>query len=369
MIFTKKKVMSSLIAAAILFSSLPTLVWADNDVDETVPTTAETTIETTAETTAETTVEETKDANVTTIPSDEKTPTEETTEDIEEPPIEETTTESSETEKTSETSETTVTETTQETTKTTETTVETTEPSETTETTVETSETSETTAETTATETSKIIIAKSYDEYFELIAKLPDAERIIVDTTKDLSMLNVKAGVYFDGTYILAFENSAEKAVAVNTLVNLSISYSLDGELSTCDNEEDEEYGDYIGHPDDSYDPNFDYDSLPDEEYEDDSNDGIFVDKQINPNAKVKVAIIDTGSNKANESYSVIGDSTSDDNGHGTMMANAVLNGSDNAYIISIKALDKDGHGQMSDVYAAIQLAESMKVDYILLSL
>ena len=369
MIFTKKKVMSSLIAAAILFSSLPTLVWADNDVDETVPTTAETTIETTAETTAETTVEETKDANVTTIPSDEKTPTEETTEDIEEPPIEETTTESSETEKTSETSETTVTETTQETTKTTETTVETTEPSETTETTVETSETSETTAETTATETSKIIIAKSYDEYFELIAKLPDAERIIVDTTKDLSMLNVKAGVYFDGTYILAFENSAEKAVTVNTLVSLGISYSLDGELTTCDNEEDEEYGDYIGHPDDSYDPNFDYDSLPEEEYDDDSNDGIFVDKQINPNAKVKVAIIDTGSNKANESYSVIGDSTSDDNGHGTMMANAVLDGSDNAYIISIKALDKDGHGQMSDVYAAIQLAESMKVDYILLAM
>ena len=346
----ERKIMSTVIAAAILLTSIPTMVFAEGEDIDTPNTPVETSIQTSIEEQpAETTVEETVDENTKTIPSDETEPTTETVEDIEEPPIEETTIESSETEKPTETTETIVTETTQET-----------QVTESSETTVESTEPSETTTETTVTETSKIIIAKSYDEYFELISKLPDAERIIVDTEEDLSMLTVKAGVYFDGTYILAFENATEKAVAVNTLVNLGISYSLDGEFNTCDN--DDEWTFYgIGEDDDT---------LPDDwEYEDTETVVEYEDKQINPNAKTKIAIIDTGSNKANEAYSIIGDSVADDNGHGTLMSNLVLNGSDDAYIVSIKALDKDGHGQVADVYAAIQLAESMNVDYILLAI
>lgn len=361
----ERKIMSSVIAVAILLTSIPTMVFAEGEDIDTPNTPVETSIQTSIEEQpTETTVEETVDENTKTIPSDETEPTTETVEDIEEPPIEETT-ESSETEKSSETIETTTTETTQET-----------KVTESSETTVESTEPSETTTETTVTETSKIIIAKSYDEYFELISKLPEAERIIVDTEEDLSMLTVKAGVYFDGTYILAFENSAEKAVAVNTLVNLGISYSLDGELSACDNDEEEDdYTDY--NPDDG-EP-FDWSSYDEddewywedlgEEIPEEDGDEIYKDKSINPNAKTKIAIIDTGSNKANEAYSVIGTSVADDNGHGTEMANIILNQTDDAYIISIKALNADGKGQMSDIYAAVQLAESMNVDYILMAI
>ena len=89
----------------------------------------------------------------------------------------------------------------------------------------------------------------------------------------------------------------------------------------------------------------------------------------INPSATVKVAIIDTGSNLANEAYSVIGDDTADYNGHGTDMAAYILNETSNAYIISIKALGNDGQGDMSNVYAAVQMAENLGVDYILMAI
>ena len=41
-------------------------------------------------------------------------------------------------------------------------------------------------------------------------------------------------------------------------------------------------------------------------------------DPVLNANASVRVAVIDTGSNLANESYSVVGDDPADYNGHGT---------------------------------------------------
>ena len=49
-------------------------------------------------------------------------------------------------------------------------------------------------------------------------------------------------------------------------------------------------------------------------------------------------------------------------------MCATVLDETSDAYIISIKALDNDGKGNVSDVYAAIQMAEDMGVDYILLA-
>ena len=89
----------------------------------------------------------------------------------------------------------------------------------------------------------------------------------------------------------------------------------------------------------------------------------------LNSAATLRVAVIDTGSNLANESYSVIGEDTADNNGHGTAMSELILNETDNAYIISIKAIGDDGKGRMSDVYAAVQLAEELGVDYIRMAL
>lgn len=324
----QSKTLCSLLAASIIFSSIPTMVFAE-DKQSTEPAITETSVldASTEEQTTETTVveETTVDTNVTSIPTDETTPTSEVVEDIEEPPI----TESSDATETS--TETTV----ESTTKPTETTVaETAETSET----KETTETSETTETTVAPEekVNSVVVASSYDEYFELIAKLPDGvQRVIVDTTADLSSLDVDAGVYYDGTYILVFNTQAKFVTATNFIKNAGYTYAIDGTLSICDN----------------------------------TGNTTVATGKLNPNAKVRVAVIDTGSNNANEYYSVINEDTTDRNGHGTKMCNYILSETNDAYLISIKALNKDGDGQMSDVYAAVQMAEDLGVDYILMSI
>ena len=332
---TQSKTLCSLLAASIIFSSImPTVVLANDEEETTAPVISETTItestnDVTVDATTETeSTETTVDANVTSIPTDETEPETEVTKDVEEPPIEETTTETSA--ETVETSETSVT-------------------SETTKVTEETTNSETTVAETTTTEPTEVTEpevpeevtvsensiqkAQTIDEYFKLIAELPEDYRIIVDTEKDLSEIKVADGVYYDGTYILCFSSDTEKASAINYLNSQGISYALDGELSICGDTTD------------------------------------IVNGELNPNAKIKVAVIDTGSNKANEKYSVLGDNGSDNNGHGTDMCNLILNETNNAYIISIKALNDDGTGQMSDVYAAVQMAEDLGVDYILMSM
>ena len=179
-----------------------------------------------------------------------------------------------------------------------------------------------------------IVTAGSSEEYFKLIADFPDFEKVIVDTYEDLSDLEVSYGIYFDGTYILGFERYEDLVKAVGKLFDMNVEYSLDGTVSVCG----------------------------------DTGETLKVGT-VNPDADIKVAVIDTGSNLANESYSVIGDDAADYNGHGTAMCGLILNETDNAYIISIKAIGDDGKGNMSDVYTAVQLAEDIGVDYILMAM
>ncbi len=182
---------------------------------------------------------------------------------------------------------------------------------------------------------SNIVFAESSEEYYKLVSELPsDASRLIVETSDDLSVVNADNGVYFEGTYILCFEDQNEYISAIDFIFESGYEYDIDGTIGLC--------GDF---------------------------DGDIATGSINPNATVKVAVIDTGSNLANESYSVIGEDTSDYNGHGTAMSSFILNETDNAYIVSIKAIGDNGKGNISDVYAAVQLAEDMGVDYILMAI
>ncbi len=82
------------------------------------------------------------------------------------------------------------------------------------------------------------------------------------------------------------------------------------------------------------------------------------------------IAVIDTGINATDlvDSVSVIGESASDDNGHGTKMYNYIKEEYPSAKVLSIKALGSDGTGQASDIYAAIQYAIESRVDIISLS-
>lgn len=315
----KKNVIAGLVSASMLFSSVPVTLLANNDDDDATLVTEPTVIEFVEESQEPTTepveevVETVADENVTSIPEDETEPSSEVTEPVEEPPkTEETVVETSETEET-----TTIVE---------ETTTQ--ETSEVVETTTE-----ETTSETTVVEepsTVTIVKAESADEFISLLQNLSDSKRLIVETEDTLDIENAD-GVYFDGVYILSFTDDASYNDAIANFESNGIIYSVDGNLTV--------------------------------------NGTAFALQNVRKsNGGKRVAVIDTGSNNANEYYSVIGDDTSDGNGHGTAMCNTIYADTD-AYIISIKALGNNGKGSITDVYAAVQKANELNVDYILLSM
>ncbi len=193
------------------------------------------------------------------------------------------------------------------------------------------SETVETEPEETENET-VIVEASDNEEMLKLIADMPYGYRLIVRAPVDLTDVNVYLGVYFDGSYVLSFESQFDYDAAVSYFESEGIKYCEDGEFGIC--------GDF----------------------------GLINNAQINPDATTKIAIIDTGSDIANEAVSVISDDASDANGHGTAMASYVLENTDDAYIISVKAFGSDGKGDVSDVYAAVQYAINSDVDVILMA-
>ena len=208
------------------------------------------------------------------------------------------------------------------------------ESSETTESSEETesSETNETTAAETAP-AAKIKVAESAEEFIKLVASLPESYRLIIDTDKDLSSLNGAKGVFYDGSYVLVFDGIDNYDAALKYLSSKKISFSIDGNVELC---------------------------------------GIMNlcnNVTVNPKAKTKIAIIDTGSSLANEKVSVMGDKGEDKNGHGTAMASKVLEQTDDAYIISIKAIDDDGNGKVADVYAALQYAIDADCKVVLMAI
>lgn len=84
------------------------------------------------------------------------------------------------------------------------------------------------------------------------------------------------------------------------------------------------------------------------------------------------VALIDTGVNEgANvlDNVSMLGGSPYDDNGHGQKMLEVMQEIYPDISVLSIKALDKNGYGDVSTVYAAIEYAISQNVRMINLSL
>ena len=85
------------------------------------------------------------------------------------------------------------------------------------------------------------------------------------------------------------------------------------------------------------------------------------------------IALIDSGVDVSDphviSAVSMLGDDPSDDNGHGTAMLNYIVAHNPNAKIISIKALDENGKGTVSSVYAAMEYAIGQGVKVINLSL
>ena len=199
----------------------------------------------------------------------------------------------------------------------------------------ETDGTTEPSVETSPEQDASITSARNGKEFIKGVSKLPKKHRIAAAYKKGKLKLSGARGVDYGGSCVLSFNNKDDYDAALKELDDNDIDYSVDGSVSVC------------------------------------STDAAVKtsDAKINPNAKTKIALIDTGSDIANEKISLLGDDGTDTNGHGTAMSSLILEQTNDAYIISVKAIGDNGKGSLSDVYAALRYAIDHEAEYILMAI
>jgi hypothetical protein len=358
------RIVSSLLVLGMVFSACPVTTYADSDEFENV------TVDENSDEVVVVLDEDNTDPNVDSIPTDENLVEEEIVEDTVEPP--ETT---NETEITTETNSEVTTETSSETTteittevteENSETTTETSETSETTDTTeistenteeVTTEESSEETTEETTEEEVEEIELVVFDHYFteinESLVQTPD----LLIQTNDPSIFTKNTNVVsnYDDVYVISC-SSVEEARFVYSYYVDKVSNITDMSnvmsIATEDVEETEEVVEDVA----------DLDNL------NEGDDAIAnLDSIEISNYSGYIALIDTGAN-ADANFSVVGDDTSDSNGHGTQMLNYIKEENPNAKVMSIKVFNGSSTSA-ADVYAGIKLAIDSNVSVINLSL
>ena len=110
---------------------------------------------------------------------------------------------------------------------------------------------------------------------------------------------------------------------------------------------------------------------IPDIDIEAQLNEGKTLRQIADENGLKLVAVIDTGvNNYASYSIDFTGFGIEDKNGHGTRVAEKILNTANGkAMIISLKAMDDDGTGKMTNVFQAVEYAKAQQVDIINMSI
>ena len=307
----KIEIISGILSAVMILSSLPVTVFADKNTDEnTVPTVTSEIITSEPSTETEVVYEETEtepiDENVTSIPEDETGSSQVDLDEDIDPLIDETT-----------------------------------ETSEATEETTETSETTEAPAE-----------LIEFDHYYtEIDESVVNTSDLFVQTS-DASVFTSNTNVVsnYDDVYIISC-NSVEEARYV--------------------------YSYYVGKVDNITDL-ANVISVASENNEDDvadlsntnnGEDAIANLNEIDVNDySGYIALIDTGAN-ADVNFSVVGDNTTDSNGHGTAMLGYIREENPDARVMSIKVFDDSNTTNAANVYAGIKLAIESNVSIINLSL
>ena len=190
-----------------------------------------------------------------------------------------------------------------------------------------------------------------FDHYFtEIDESLIETSDLII-TTNDSSVFTKNTNVVsnFDNAYIVSCESVQEAKYVYSYYVDKVDTISdLSKVISIATNENDEDVADLS-------DINSGNDAL--------SN---LNDIDVNDYSGY-IALIDTGAN-ADVNFSVVGDDTSDTNGHGTKMLNLIKAENPDAKVMSIRAFNGNKTDTAS-IYAAIKLAIESKVSVINLSL
>ena len=166
------------------------------------------------------------------------------------------------------------------------------------------------------------------------------SKRLIVGISdEDMEWKNGEVLSYYDGVILAEYETAKEAYEAYQDLKEDAAFVEADTTLSISDGNDE---------------GNADVTMTSDE------NPLVLLEKEsqnIEINSDDLVALVDTGASDVAESVSVIGDDASDDNGHGTKMANLIKEKDPDVNILSIKAFDGNGKGTVSAVYAALRLA------------
>ena len=188
----------------------------------------------------------------------------------------------------------------------------------------------------------------TFDHYFtEIDPNLVNTEMLVVKTSdKNIFTKNTNVVSNYDDVYVIECESIDEARFVYSYYVNKVDSITdMSQVVSIAGNTEDKA----------------DLSNL---------NDGEDVIANLN-DIKTKdysgyIALIDTGAN-ADVNFSVIGDDTTDTNGHGTEMLKYIKEENPNAKVMSIKAFN-GSKTDAASIYAAIQLAIKSKVSYINMS-
>ena len=307
----KIEIISGLLSAVMILSSLPVTVFAgENTAENTVSTITSEIIASEPSTETEVVYEETEtepiDENVTSIPEDETGSSQVDLDEDIDPLIDETT-----------------------------------ETSEATEETTETSETTEAPAE--------LIVFDHY--YTEIDESVVNTSDLFVQTS-DVSVFTLNTNVVsnYGDVYIIACDSVEEARYAysyyvgkVDNITDLANVISIASE----DNEDD----------------------VADLSNSNNGEDAIANLNEIDVNDySGYIALIDTGAN-ADVNFSVVGDNTTDSNGHGTAMLGYIREENPDAKVMSIKVFDDSNTTNAANVYAGIKLAIESNVSIINLSL
>lgn len=185
------------------------------------------------------------------------------------------------------------------------------------------------------------------------------SRRLTVSSDTDLSnVLDRGTAVYYDGTYIISFDNTSDRKNAYKAIAAEvgDDAVSDDATLSVCDDvssTNEEKITDNISNT-----------------AKNDAEDGLKVQDNM-ANGDTLVALIDTGcDDSAVANINLTSDEDADVNGHGTRMAKYMLEASDGTgiQILSIKAFNDDGTATMSNVIAAVKYAEEAGANVINIS-
>ena len=176
--------------------------------------------------------------------------------------------------------------------------------------------------------------ASDSDDYLKKISELQGSDVLVLCTADDISTDIANEAVYYEGVYVMSFQDSDSLNAAICFADESGYEYTTNEVVTIC------------------------------------GEAGEVSNQALSHNGTKKVAVIDTGSNNANETVSVLGDDGSDANGHGTSMCNYILSSfPEDIYILSIKAIGDNGVGSATDVYAAVQYAMDKDVDVILMAI